>query len=229
MIKVKKHQVTGNLVCFILIFFIQSCHWQQNEKTSTRSEISHLDKNDSVYRNDKIGDILIMENDTLLVGEVRIIINEKSDFLNEFRKRPDLFYYSNIEKRDFFLLHESNFKEYILIGAENGGCLSCVELVDFIDSSVLTKEMLPIEIQDTVTFKPHKIQISDLKILNYPFLKLNSNFNLIEKKMIDAKFKRKKSKRQNKILEKVTDLNVVTAFFVGDKIKRISVQLNIDL
>jgi hypothetical protein len=216
--------------CFLIIA-AQSCNNHKEGKPDTKiadQKKYEADTLSATIKKVEISDTNASITDTLLIGDIHITVNEANNFFNGFKKNPGKFYYSEIERRDFFLLHDQSSKKYYLFGAENGGCLSCFSYVEFINNIAFKKALLPEEIQDTIQFKPHNIAELEYKILEYPFLNLNSSLSLIEKKLIQAGFKLLTDKGKSKTYKKTTDYSIVSIFITENKVNRISVQLNID-
>lgn len=232
LIKVKRLLVI-KLIFFlhILITILQSCNGYQKEKSNIPNKDIQQARTDSLTLVSKgsINDTLIPREDTLLIGDIHIVINETSNFLKRFKKTPEKFYYSDTERRDFFLLHDQYSKKYYLLGAENGGCSSCVAHVELISEMALEKSILPEEIQDTAQFKPHMSGILKYKILEFPFLHLDNKLALIEMNLKQAGFKLFTSKAGNKIYRRITEYTILNVFIGNNAINRITIQLNIDV
>jgi len=216
------------LLLYIQVFFLQSCN---NGKNRTAEKVTKQLQNES--------NVLTPFNkeDTLVIGDVHIVINDTSRFLNKFKKNPGKFYYSDIGRRDFFLLHDQSSQTYYLLGAENGGCLSCISYMEFINKDALTKKILPEEIQDTIRFEPHRINALKYKILEYPYLQLGNKEKLFKETFAKKGFKLIKNSNGRlltnadggKLYQKITDYTILCVIIKNNEIARISILENVDV
>jgi len=209
--------IKATILIYAFAFLLQSC---QNNKNITPQKVNETpNKLENSFATNK--------EDTFVIGDIHIAFHERSNTLSEFRKNPGKFYYSDVERKDFFLLHDPASQDYYLFGAENGGCLTCISHIEFINRNSLTKEILPEEIKDTIKFRPHKIEAVNYKILEYPFLQLGTNMKAITKDLAKNQFKSVSSK-SNKFYKKVNDFTIVTVVFYINRVSTISIQLNVD-
>ena len=205
------------ILIYAFAFLLQSC---QNNKSNTPGKAN--DTPDRIHNS-----FASNKEDTFVIGDIHIAFHEGSNTLSEFKKNPGKFYYSDVERRDFFLFHVHASQNYYLFGAENGGCLTCFSHLELINRNSLTKEILPEEIRDTVQFRPHKIAALNYTILEYPFLNLDANIRTIEKNLAKNDF-RLVSSNSKKIYKKINDFSIINVVFEKNEVSRISIQLNVD-